>query len=232
MYVIVVGAGDIGWPLVDMVTESGHEVVVVDSDEDTAEAVSRSFDCLAIHADATEAETLEDAGAGRADAIISTAESDATNVMVMLLAEEFEIPSRVSVVHNPEHMSLFRRSGANVVENPQKLISEHLFRAVQRPSVVDWMHLADDAEVFEVTVDGDAPIAGRQLSQADESGLLAEDVLVVAIERDGSVITPRGDTAVEPGDYVAVFSERGFASDVLETFGAEEGPATGSPGLL
>ncbi|WP_267639750.1 potassium channel family protein [Haloarchaeobius amylolyticus] len=232
MYVIVVGAGDIGWPLVDMATGAGHEVVVVDADEQTASEVAREFDCLAINDDATEADTLEEAGARRADAIISTAESDATNIMVMLLAEEYDVPSRVSVVHNTDHMSLFRRSGANVVENPQKLISEHLFRAVQRPSVSDWMHLADDAEVFEVRVDEEAPIAGRRLSEADESGLLAPDVLVVAIERDGGVVTPKGGTTIRAGDSVAVFSERGFADDVLETFGAEDQIATGHAGLL
>ncbi|WP_440989535.1 potassium channel family protein [Haloarchaeobius baliensis] len=219
MYVIVIGAGDIGDPLIDMATANGHEVVVVEEDPDTAARASGRYDCLVLEADATVAETLEEAGASRADAIISTTDSDATNIMVMLLADEFGVPSRVSVVHDPEHMPLFRRSGANVIENPQKLISEHLLRAVQRPSVKDWLHLAGDAEVFEVTVTDEAPVADRRLRNADE--ILPEDVLVVAIEREDSVVTPRGDTVVEGGDLVTVFSKRGFDDDVLAVFGAE-----------
>ncbi|WP_435358537.1 potassium channel family protein [Haloarchaeobius sp. DFWS5] len=231
MYVIVVGAGNIGQPVVDMATSSGHEVVVVEEDEVVAEDTSRNFDCLVLQDDATEAATLEEAGADRADAVISTTQSDATNIMVMLLADEFGVPSRVSVVHDTEHMSLFRRAGADVIENPQRLISEHLFRAVQRPSVVDWMHLAEEAEVFEVTVTEDAPIVGRTLSAADADGLL-DDTLVVAVERDGEVHTPKGDTTIRHGDYVAVFSERGFAPDVLATFGADTKIERESSGFL
>lgn len=218
MYIIIVGAGQIGSELIDLATSGRHEVVVIEKDERVAERTADEYDCLILNTDATVAETLEEAGADRADAVISTTDDDATNIMVMLLAQEFEIPSLVSVVHNREHMNLFRRIGVNIIQNPQRLIAEYLYRAVQRPSIKDFMHLGGGAEVFEITVTERASIAGKTLQAADAADLFGDDVLIVAIERGDEVITPRGNVEIHPGDLVTVFSERGFAPDVLQVF--------------
>lgn len=223
MYTIVVGAGQIGTPVIDLLTQSSHEVVVVERDSAVAERVSRDHDCLVLNADATVKQTLLEAGGERADAIISTTDTDATNIMVLLLARDIKIPSLVSVVQNPDHMGLFRQIGANVIENPQRLIAEYLVRAVKRPSVKDFMHLGGDAEVFEITVTENAPIAGISLQDADADGFLGDDVLVVAIERDGEILTPRGKTKIRAGDLVTVFSRQGMTSAVMAQFtGSEE----------
>jgi|SRR6056297_2539204 len=219
MYLIIVGAGDIGSQLIEIATQNTNDVVVIEKDEQRAERASREFDCLVLHDDATDIATLEDAGVNRADALISTTDQDATNIMVCLLGQEADVPSLVSVVHNPEHMNIFRQIGVNVIENPQRLIAEYLYRAVKRPSIKDYMRLGEHAEVFEITVDPYAPIAGQTLAEAAEEGVLDEGLLVVAIERDDAVITPSGTTTIEGGDLVTVFSERGATPDVTDKFG-------------
>ena len=89
MYIVIVGAGDIGTPLIEIATRGGNEVVVVERHEGRAEEAASRFDCLVLNADATVKDTLVDAGADRADAVISTTDQDATNIMVCLLAQEF-----------------------------------------------------------------------------------------------------------------------------------------------
>lgn len=223
MYIVIVGAGNIGTPLIEIATTGGNEVVVVERDEEKAERVAQ-FDCLVIHDDATIKDTLADAGADRADALISTTDQDATNIMVCLLGKEFEVPSIVSVVHNPEHMGIFRRIGVNTIENPQSLIAEYLYRAVKRPSIVDYMRIGDEAEVFEIAVGDDAPIAGKTLQEAAEAGLLTDEMLIVAVERDGEgdPITPRGGTRIETGDLLTVYSGEGATPEVTDIFGHYE----------
>ena len=224
MYLIVVGAGDIGTPLVKLATESGNEVVVIERDEERAERASQGYDCLVINADATSKETLQDAGADRADALISTTDQDATNIMVCLLAQELSVPNIVSVVHNPEHMNVFEQIGVNTMQNPQSLIAEYLYRAVSRPSVVDFMHIGEEAEVFEITVGPDAPIAGQTLREADAADLIGGQTLIVAVERDGeeAPITPRGNTRIEAGDLLTVYSGAGVTPEVTDVFGHTE----------
>jgi len=224
MYIIVVGAGDIGSPLIDIATKSGNEVVVVEKDEQRADAIASEYDCLVLHADATVKETLRDAGADQADSIILTTDQDATNIMVCLLAKELEIPSVMSVVHNPDHMGLYRQIGVNTMENPQQLIAEYLYRAVARPAIVDYMRVGDEAEVFEITVAEDGPIVGKTLHEAAQEELLPNDVLIVAIEREGEdpPVTPRGPTEIQTGDLLTVYSALGATPELTDIFGHYE----------
>ena len=224
MYLVVVGAGDIGTPLIEIATRDGNEVVVIERDDERAEQAATDYDCLVINDDATVKDTLVDAGTDRADALISTTDQDATNIMVCLLAKELDVPEVVSVVHNPDHMGIFQQIGVNTMENPQRLIAEYLYRAVKRPTIVDYMGVGERAEVFEIDVGPDAVVAGQTLQEAAEAGLIGEDILLVAIERNGETepITPYGGTTLHAGDRVTVYSAIGATPDVTDVFGHYE----------
>lgn len=224
MYIVIVGAGDIGTPLIDIATAAGNEVVVIEKDADKANEVAGGQDCLVLHADATTKETLADAGAERADAIISTTDQDATNIMVCLLAQEYEIPSILSVVHEPQHTSVFRQIGVNTMQNPQELIAEYLYRAVSRPAIVDYVRIGEDAAVFEIEVTEAAPVAGKRIDDLAAEGLLGDEMLIVAIERNGGghPITPKGSTRIEAHDLLTVYSGVGADPEITDLFGHEE----------
>lgn len=223
VYIIIVGAGQIGTPLIEMATRQGDEVAVIEHDRERAEDVASEYDCLVLNEDATVKETLHDAGAENADALISTTDRDATNIMVCLLANEVEIPAVVSVVHDPDHMSVFRQINVHTIENPQRLIAEDLYRGVKRPSVIDFMRLGGGAEVFEIGVD-DAPVVGMTIQEAADEGLIPEDVLIVAIEKsvDAPPVTPKGGTRIERGDVLTVYSSVGATPEVTDIFGHYE----------
>lgn len=82
----------------------------------------------------------------------------------------------------------------------------------------DFISLSGDASVVEVTVEPDAPIAGRTLEDAVERGLLDEGTLVIAIERDDRELTPHGDTIIEPDDIVTILSRAGGDGGSLAVF--------------
>ena len=88
----------------------------------------------------------------------------------------------------------------------------------QTSSLTDFISLTGGAEVIELSVSAGAPIAGRTLEEANADGLIGDDVLVVAIERDGEVLTPRGSTTIEVDDLITVFSQRGRADELVESF--------------
>jgi DNA-binding Lrp family transcriptional regulator len=87
------------------------------------------------------------------------------------------------------------------------------------PSLTDFMSLAGAAEVVEFTVSDGAEIAGLPIEAAVEEELLAEEMLVVGIERDGDVLTPKGQTVIQPGDVISLFSKSELERDALEVFG-------------
>lgn len=82
----------------------------------------------------------------------------------------------------------------------------------------DALGVAANEEVFAVTVDANAPVAGRTLKDANADGLVDEDVLVVALTRDGASVTPNGETTLEPGDEVKLFSATSVPTGTLRAF--------------
>ncbi|WP_265108219.1 Lrp/AsnC family transcriptional regulator [Halosolutus halophilus] len=78
--------------------------------------------------------------------------------------------------------------------------------------------LAGGANVIEVVVNDGAPIAGRTLQEANESGLIPSDVLVVRIDREDRAITPTGETVIKQGDFVTIHSRSGISEGTLEVF--------------
>jgi len=89
------------------------------------------------------------------------------------------------------------------------------------PSLTDFMSLAGDAEVVEFTVSEGAEVAGLTIEQAVEEGLLADEMLVVGIEREGDVLTPKGETTIQKGDVISLFSKTGLEKDALQVFGTQ-----------
>ena len=85
-------------------------------------------------------------------------------------------------------------------------------------SVTDYLSLAGEAEVIELTVAEDAPAANKTLQEASDEGLVGEDVLLVTIEREDEVLTPGGDSLIQSGDLVTLFARGGVSGEVIDVF--------------
>lgn len=218
MYLIVVGAGRTGSTIVELANRENQEVVVIERDPEIAEEISTTYDCMMINADATSKEILLEAGLEEADALISTTDNESVNLMVSMLAKQFDVESIVSSIEDPNHIELFKDLGVGVVESPHRLNGRYLYRAVKRPEIEDLMDITGPAEIFELTVDEDAPIAGQSLDQAYDRGLIGDNTIVVAVRQDGELQIPDGQTVIEPGSSVTVLARSGATDSVINPF--------------
>jgi len=218
MYIIVVGAGRTGSKVIELATQDEHEVVVVERDQELAEEVSATYDCMVINADAASKEIMLEAGIQEADALISTAENDSVNLMIQMLGKQYGVETLVSSINDPQHMELFGDLGVNIVESPHELNGQYLYRAVQRPAIEDSMQIGAGGEIFELTVDEGAPIAGLSLIDADADGLLPEETVIVAIVRDDELHIPRGESDIQAGDTVTIFAKDGASDRITDAF--------------
>lgn len=218
MYIVIIGGGRTGQSLTELAVQDGHDVVVVEIDQEKASTVSAEYDCLVLNADATNEETLQEAGIDEANAVISTTNIDAVNVMVMLLAQEHGVPNLLTVVHERAHLPVFEKIGVNVIENPQRLIAEYLYHSVQYPSVGDFVQLSGEMELIELTVEAQSPVTGQTLADAKASGDLPENCLVVALKRDDDLLPPDGTTVLAADDSVTVLVNEAHIEPAIAAF--------------
>lgn len=218
MFLIVVGAGRTGTRVIELATQANHEVVVLEKDRQVAEATGQGFDCLVIHDDGASRDALIEADIEDADALIATTDEDATNLLVMMHGRDFGVETLVSSVNTAANVRLYRQLGVHVVESPHRLNGEYLYRAVQRPAIRDFMEIGEGAEIFEIVVEDRAPVAGKTLDEAAQEGLLGDEMIIVAIQRDGSVLVPKGQTSLQPDDLVTVFALVGATTKTTAPF--------------
>jgi len=202
VYLIIVGLGGIGRNLVDIATKDKNDVVVVDEDEKRCKEIASKYDVLTIVGDATQKSTLEEANAPRADALIATTSDDADNLLMSLTAKELGTKIGVAVVNQEEHTEMFKKANITMLVKPDMTVARHLYLSAKRPKIKDFISVGSGkAEIFEVIVSGESRAVGKELSQLNIRG-----GIVVAIERNGDIILPKGDTAIKAGDLVTVFA--------------------------
>jgi trk system potassium uptake protein TrkA len=202
VYLIIVGLGSIGRNLVDIATKEKNDVVVIDENEKRCKEIASKYDVLTIVGDATQKSTLEEANAQRANALIATTSDDADNLLMVLTAKVLGTKNIVAVVNQEEHVEMFKKADVSLLENPDMTVARHLYLSAKRPRIKDFISVGSGkAEIFEVMVAEASRAVGKMLSQLKIRG-----GIVVAIERIGNMILPKGDTLVKAGDLVTVFA--------------------------
>jgi trk system potassium uptake protein TrkA len=70
----------------------------------------------------------------------------------------------------------------------------------------------DRAEVLELELSENSALVGKPIE--DLVGEIEGTFVIGAITRDQSLINPRGETVLEPGDHVIILVEMEFASEL------------------
>lgn len=216
MYMIIVGAGSIGARLIDIAVKEKNNVVVIEANSERAKEISSRYDVTVLNSNATSVESLREAGSDRTDVLITTTNDDAVNLMVVSIANRLEIPSIVSVVNDKDHAEFFRKLGANVMENPEDIVANHLYAAVKRPKVNDFSILSSGAQVFRIMVKEEAPLVGKSIAEIRKQEIIPSSVLIVAIERGANMQIAESETVIESEDLLTVYSMQRVTDELIE----------------
>lgn len=201
MKVAIAGAGKVGTYIAGDLQRAGHEVVVIEKDQATADRIRADLGIDVRNADACEISELHDAGMADVDVMVAATGEDQVNLVVSLLAkQEFAIPRNVARVNHPKNMWLFNETwGVDVSVSSPHLLTALVEEAVSVGSLVQLLPLqGSEAKLVEVRLAEDCPNAGIPLSELH----VPRDATIVAVVRDGHVIVPNGDTTLEPSDEV------------------------------
>jgi trk system potassium uptake protein TrkA len=216
MYMIIIGAGTVGASLIDIAVSEKNNVVVIDSNGERARSIQDRYDITVLNANATSADTLREAGADRADALVVTTSDDAVNLMVVSIAVDLGVQSIVSVVNDKEHADFFRNLGANVMENPEDVVAHHLYNAVKRPNVMDFTLLPEGAQIFRLQVGADSPLVDRTITESVQRETVPDSMRILAIVRDGQQALIDDEYSIQVGDVLTLFSIERVSDDLVE----------------
>jgi len=223
MYVIIAGAGKVGWNLARELIAKDREVTLIESDHNRFRVVEEELEHAVQYGDATELWVLERAGIQRADLVIAVTGDDEDNILVCQVAKEKYLCDRVIArVNNPRNHDHFRLLGIQPAVSATDLILRLIEHEVPRYGLVHLLALEEERlEIIELEVSDDAPAVGQKV--ADIS--LPEGSLVISVLRGGSGFVPKADTVIEAGDEVLLVLDPGLEESITSYFSPESQPA-------
>jgi trk system potassium uptake protein TrkA len=198
MRVAIAGAGNVGRSIAAELIGNGHEVLLIER-EPRAMKVDTVPEAEWLLADACELETLVQAGIQTCQVVVAATGDDKVNLVVSLLAKtEFGVDRVVAKVNHPKNEWLFNESwGVDVSVSSPRLLAAVVEEAVSVGDLVRLLTFRQgEANLVELTLADDAPIVGKLVGSVP----WPVDAALVAILREGRVIVPSPDAALEGGD--------------------------------
>jgi trk system potassium uptake protein TrkA len=116
MRFIIVGCGRVGSTLANLYSDAGHQVRVIDEEEESALRLGPRFSGEFFRGVGLDIEVLRRAGVEEADVFIACTDGDNTNLVVAQVAhEQFKVPCVVARVFDPLRASFYSNRGLRVV---------------------------------------------------------------------------------------------------------------------
>ena len=210
---IVCGHGRIGRIICETLFENHKPFVVIErNEEEIQEIIKKGY--VEINGEASEDDTLLQAGIMRAKGLIAVVSSDADNVFVTLTAKglnpDIQVLARSSGATGTEIK--LKRAGADKVISPYFIGGRRMAQAIIRPNVTDFIDLTMYTQdmtlrLDEILVTDKAPLQGQTLM---ESNLRKQyDIIVIGIKRAGEDMhfNPKPDNVLLSGDILIVLGE-------------------------
>jgi trk system potassium uptake protein TrkA len=224
MRVAIAGAGNVGRSIASELLGNGHEVLLIER-EPRALKVETVPTAEWLLADACELDTLVEARVQTCDVVVAATGDDKVNLVVSLLAKtEFGVDRVVARVNHPKNEWLFNESwGVDVSVSSPRLLAAVVEEAVSVGDLVRLLTFRQgQANLVELTLAADAPLVGKLVGSVPWPA----DSALVAILREGRVITPSADIAMEAGDELLLVATTEVEGELDQLLGGHRRPGT------
>lgn len=170
---------------------------------------------MVINGNGSDISLLLDEGLRDTDAFIATTDSTETNILSCLHAHKQGVKKTIALVENINYIDVSQDIGIDTIINKKLITASYIARFTLNGEVTSSKWLSGiDAEVFEVIVKEKAPATKNTIMNLS----IPQGVSIGGIIRDGTSFIARGDTQIESGDKVVVFSLPEVANKVMKLF--------------
>ncbi len=217
MYVIIAGAGKVGWNLARELLEKDNEVTVIEADRRRYLTVEQELEHAVHYGDATELWVLERAGINRGDLVVAVTGDDEDNLLICQVAKEkYRVDRIIARCNNPRNLEHFKLLGIQPAVSATDLILRLIEHEVPKYGLVHLLDLPEERlEIIELVVAEGSPAAGLEVQALD----LPEGSLIVAVLRaEGGGFVPKADTRIVAGDEVLVVLDPGLEEAITQQF--------------
>jgi trk system potassium uptake protein TrkA len=150
MRIVFVGGTSLAVAAARILTERGHEVVIIDADREKLDALGESLDIGLLLGDGTRPELLREADPGDTDFLFCLTDSDQSNLIASLVGRSLGFRRVVARIEDAEFEHIALELGLEDTVVPARTIGRHLADMVEGSSPLE-LSAAIKGEVVVIT---------------------------------------------------------------------------------
>lgn len=220
--IIIVGCGKVGSTLIEQLSKEGHDITIIDKNAQKVQELTNLYDIMGIVGNGASYSTQMEAGIEETDLIIAVTESDELNLLCCTVAKRVGNCAAIARVRTPDYSKevnyLREKLGLAMIINPELEAAKEMARILYLPTTLEVNSFAHgQAELIKFKIPEGNVLDGVEIMSLSRS--ISTKVLICAVERDGEVYIPSGNTKLHKDDVISVVSSRKRVKSFLEDIG-------------
>lgn len=205
MKIVIVGGGKVAFYLVKEFVQE-HDVVIIEQNEKAASRIANQLSAEVVYGDGSIYSVLAPVCVG-AKMIVALTGKDETNLIACQIAKlHCGVPIAISRVNNPRNLEVMKRFGVDKSYSGTKILAEMIEQEIDYEGL-RIVHRIQESEyvLIEFNLSPNAKACTKTLA---EYVFPAGAKVVVLTTNTGEMVTPRGDTVMQPGELMVLVCSR------------------------
>ncbi len=201
--ILIMGGSRIGFKTASQCEKKSNVKLIEQNRAKCEELTEMLENTLIIHGDGRDTDLLKEEGIASMDVFIAVTGNSETNILSCLHAKKLGVPKTIAEIEKMDYLPLAEEMGIETVINKKIIAASHIYSQMMSEQVSSVQCLLDsDAEILEFTVPEGAKITKNELKDTK----FPKKSIIGGIIRSNKVFIAKGDTKIEAGDKVVLFS--------------------------
>lgn len=216
MYIVIVGAGKVGYYLVKTLLHTKHRITIIEKSQEYCDRLAADLEVAVIHGDGTDINLLSEAGTQHADVFIAVTGKDQDNLIACQLAKRnFHVKRTIARVNNPKNIVVFEKLGVDIPVSSTSTIAEMIEKEIDFSAVKTLAELKkSDLIISEVRLSKKSHACNRKIADMN----LPKGTILMSVIRDNETFVPNGQTVLQENDTVFIICRQSSQKDIIDYF--------------
>jgi len=222
MRIVIIGASGTALETARRLLKNGHDVVIIEADQDRIDDLSEDIECGFLLGDGSRPSILREASPKNTDILLCLTDSDQDNIIAGLVGRSMEFERTIVRISDPEFQPVCDELGLEDLFMPEQEFGRSLVELIEADAQGGYIaELRGKLRFFSLKVGKD-----EQGSISDLS--LPDDVRAVAVTRNDSSEPVDDNTTLKEDDILLLITPEKRLEKLHENYEAAE---TGSFGV-
>ncbi|WP_282037061.1 Trk system potassium transporter TrkA [Saccharicrinis aurantiacus] len=227
MRIIIAGAGEVGTHVAKLMCNANHDVILIDDNAERLQQMEAHFDLMTIVGSVSSIDDLKSANVESCDLFIAVPPYEELSIMSAILAKKLGAKVTIARINNyeyllPENKEFFQQLGVDQLIYPEELAAKEIMTSLKRVGIRQQIDFSDGQLIlYAIKIRENAPIVNKTLAEVGE--IHSQKLYnIVAINRDGETIIPRGNESFKHNDLAYFITTPEGTQQLMTDAGKEQ----------